>query len=136
MALPKMVLPSDTMKAAPEYIVSVASVATKGKIPIRLISAPLTRPPSSPTASAASTAAQTGQPKVNSTAATTPASEAIAPTDRSKSPITITTVMVTATTISIASCWLMFSQLRAVIKVSGSITQKKSTIAAIPIRLP
>ena len=69
---------------------------------------------------------------MNSTAATTPASEAIAPTDRSKSPITMTTVMVTATTISIESCWLMLSQLRTVMKVSGSAIQKKSTMAAMP----
>ena len=74
--------------------------------------------------------------KVNRIAATTPDSDAIAPTDRSKSPITITTVMVTATTVSIDSCWLMFSQLRAVIKVAGKSAQKTKTMATIPISVP
>jgi hypothetical protein len=89
-------------------------------MPTRLTSTPLRSPPARPTASAAARAAGTGQPCTKSAAATTPASEAIAPTDRSKSPITITTVIVAATTASMLTCWLMLSQLRAVRKVSGS----------------
>jgi hypothetical protein len=48
----------------------------------------------------------------------------------------MTTVIVTATTTSIESCWLMFSQLRRVMKVSGRATQKKTTMAAMPINDP
>lgn len=73
-------------------------------------------------------------PCTNNVAATTPASEAMAPTDRSKSPITMTTVMQLATTASIETCWLMFSQLRAVRKVSGRFNAKKTITAAIPAR--
>ena len=53
MSRPKIVLPPDRIKAAPEYIVSVAKVATKGKIPITLTNTPLISPPANPTAKAA-----------------------------------------------------------------------------------
>ena len=46
MARPEMVLPPLTTKAAPENIVSVASVATNGRMPTRLTSTPLKAPPS------------------------------------------------------------------------------------------
>jgi hypothetical protein len=55
-----MVLPPLTTKAAPENIVSVASVATNGRMPTKLTSAPLMAPPTSPTNNAMPTAAQTG----------------------------------------------------------------------------
>ena len=59
-----------------------------------------------------------------------PARLAIEPTLRSKSPITMTMVMPAATTISIESCWVMLSQLRAVMKVSGRLIQKKTRISS------
>ena len=40
--------------------------------------------------------------------------------------------MTAATTTSIDSCWLMLSQLRRVMKVSGSAIQKKTMIEAMP----
>jgi hypothetical protein len=54
---------------------------------------PVEEPARQSDASAAATAAGTGQPCTNSAAATTPESDAIEPTDRSKSPMTMTTVM-------------------------------------------
>ena len=52
MARPEMVLPPVTTNAAPEKIVSVASVATNGRMPMMLTSTPLSAPPTSPTSSA------------------------------------------------------------------------------------
>ena len=75
-------------------------------------------------------------PCVKSTAATMPGRLAIEPTLRSKSPITMTMVMPAATTISIETCWVMLSQLRAVMKVSGSRHQKIRRISAKPISVP
>ena len=60
MARPEMVLPPERMKARPEKIVRVASVATNGKMPMRLTSTPLKAPPASPASSAIETAAQSG----------------------------------------------------------------------------
>ena len=65
-----------------------------------------------------------------------PARLAIEPMLRSKSPITMTMVMPAAATISMDICWEMLSQLRAVMKVSGRLIQKKIRIAAKPIRVP
>jgi hypothetical protein len=136
MSRPKIVLPPDRIKAAPEYMVKVAKVATNGKMPITLTKTPLTSPPTKPTPKATVSAAGTLNPRVNKTAATMPAKEAIDPTDRSKSPTTITTVIATATTVSIETCCVMFSQLRAVMNVSGNSTQKTTIIAAMPISVP
>ena len=58
------------------------------------------------------------------------------PTLRSKSPITITMVMVKATTASMLICWEMLSQLREVMKVSGMLAQKNATTARKPISVP
>jgi hypothetical protein len=60
MARPEIVLPPDTTNAAPENIVSVASVATNGRMPTRLTMAPLNSPPSRPISSAAPTPIQIG----------------------------------------------------------------------------
>ena len=61
-------------------------------------------PPLSPTSKAIRRAIQIGIPAMKQTAATIPDKEAIDPTDRSKSFITITMVMVDATTINIDNC--------------------------------
>ncbi len=65
-----------------------------------------------------------------------PARLAIEPTLRSKSPITMTMVIDAATTVSMLTCWLMFSQLRPVRKVSGRLIEKKTMMAAKPISVP
>jgi hypothetical protein len=58
------------------------------------------------------------------------------PTDRSKSPIDMTTVMVKATTASMEICCETFRRLRGVRKVSGRFTAKKITISAKPVSVP
>ena len=50
--------------------------------------------------------------------------------------MTMTIVIDAATTMSMLTCWVMFSQLRAVKKVSGRLTEKKTRIAAKPISVP
>jgi hypothetical protein len=65
-----------------------------------------------------------------------PARLAVEPTERSKSPITMTMVMPAATTISIESCWVMLSQLRAVRNVSGSAIEKATRMTPKPISVP
>ena len=87
----------------------------------------MTSPPASPTPSAAATLAATGQPRVRSAAAVTPASDAIEPTERSKSPAATTTVIVAAITASMLTWWAMFSQFRAVRNVPGKSAAKTAT---------
>ena len=48
----------------------------------------------------------------------------------------MTMVIGAATTVSMLTCWVMFSQLRPVMKVSGSMTQKKRRMATKPISVP
>ena len=69
-------------------------------------------------------------------AATMPERLAMEPTLRSKSPITMTSVMPAATTISIESCWLMLSQFCAVRKVPGRRTEKKTRMRTKPATVP
>ena len=61
---------------------------------------------------------------------------AIDPTDRSKSPMTMTIVMVKAMTASMETCCEMFSQLRAVMNVSGMLIQKNRMTTNTPIKVP
>ncbi len=50
--------------------------------------------------------------------------------------MTITMVIDAATTVSMLTCWLILSQFRPVMKVSGRLTQKKTRMATKPINVP
>ncbi len=114
----------------------VASVAMKGRMPTRLTIAPLKRPPSTPTPSAAATASQIGMPAANSKCGDNARKARHRADGKSKSPMTMTMVMPAATTMSMETCWVMLSQLRAVGKVPGSMTTKKTRMSTKPIRVP
>jgi len=61
---------------------------------------------------------------------------AIEPTLKSKSPMTMTMVMAAATTVSMLTCSVMFSQFRPVRNVSGRLIAKNAMTARNPQRVP
>ena len=128
MSRPKIVLPPLIRNAAPEKTVSVASVAMNGRMPMRLTSTPLRAPPTRPTEQRdrdcgpdrIAEREENGRDDARKARHRADAEVEIAHHhdnghrrghDRQH-----------------ADCWLMLSQLRPVMKVSGRLIQKKTRI--------
>lgn len=69
-------------------------------------------------------------------ATTTPLRLASAPTERSKSPTTITTVIVVATMARMATCSVMLRRLFGLRKTPGRNSEKMTIIARKPMKVP
>ena len=96
----------------------------------------MSKPPAAPTSKLSVTAVAIEPSFWKVVPATMPTRLAMAPTLRSKSPVTMTMVMAKATTPRMLICRVIFSQLGKVMNVCGRCVQKKSTINTKPTSVP
>lgn len=119
-------------------------VQINGATPKRVITAPFTRPTSTPKIATQRITSGTlkkrmspfhsGRPLVSSAPATMPQIPATAPTDKSMPPVRMTSVMPMASRPVIATCWVMISRLEAVRKL-GTITLKNAITSSRAIKV-
>ena len=128
-------LPSLNSSAEPLATYIMPRVQIKGATPKRVMTAPLTKPTSTPKSATQRITSGTlkkitlpfhkGRPLVNSAPATMPQMPATAPTERSIPPVRITSVMPMASRPVMATCWVIISRLDVVRKF-GTITLKNA----------